>query len=440
MSVADLSAHGGAPALRRGPPLSSPSRSLEGGNEPSCRASSAEFDTVRPIPPREAGGLSDSPLSGCEVVSALAPDWADVAHRSRPQGGAAGSAALPCLNKNNSTEGKILAGLSRLTSAQRKTAYALQENVRRMCAVYGVGSIGFLTLTFADHVTEVKEASRRYNSLRTHVLAERYRETICVLERQLSGRIHFHLLVVLPVDIREGFDFAAMRGGDYRSANLWLRSEWAFWRKTAKPYGFGRTELMPVKSNDEGLAKYVGKYIAKHIAQREVRDKGARLVRYSRGARRVGCRFSFVNPGSWLWRAKLAQFADRHGISDFEGMRKKFGKSWAYHRGDQIRAEELRCYPTLKHAMADGRISDDDVRHLWGGLAYEGGLCFRLGDAAQRQSKIQETTEKIYAAVKKCACAHQRAEEERDRNTETVTLMWDAETPHDIRIVSRVRN
>jgi hypothetical protein len=39
------------------PNLSSPSRSQEGGNEPSCRASSAEFKTVRPIPSREAGGL-----------------------------------------------------------------------------------------------------------------------------------------------------------------------------------------------------------------------------------------------------------------------------------------------------------------------------------------------------------------------------------------------
>jgi hypothetical protein len=37
--------------------LSSPSWSQEGGNEPSCRALSAELDTVRPIPPREAGGL-----------------------------------------------------------------------------------------------------------------------------------------------------------------------------------------------------------------------------------------------------------------------------------------------------------------------------------------------------------------------------------------------
>lgn len=37
--------------------LSTPSWSQEGGNEPSCRATSAELATVRPIPPRVAGGL-----------------------------------------------------------------------------------------------------------------------------------------------------------------------------------------------------------------------------------------------------------------------------------------------------------------------------------------------------------------------------------------------
>ncbi len=49
--------------------LSSPSRSQEGGNEPSCRASGAEIDTVRPIPPREAGGLSLAPSRGVRAAS-----------------------------------------------------------------------------------------------------------------------------------------------------------------------------------------------------------------------------------------------------------------------------------------------------------------------------------------------------------------------------------
>lgn len=53
---------------RRSPdlvPLSSPSGSQEGGNEPSCRALSAEFDTVGPIPPGAAGGPLVANLRAC---------------------------------------------------------------------------------------------------------------------------------------------------------------------------------------------------------------------------------------------------------------------------------------------------------------------------------------------------------------------------------------
>ncbi len=386
------------------------------------------------------GGAESGRWGANAVTEAPAGIGPAGAARSRAQRGPDGSAGLPRLNKNNSTERKLAEGIARLTSGHRKTAYALQENVRRICKVYGVGFIGFLTLTFADHVTDIKEASRRFNSLRTHVLAARYVEFICVVERQKSGRIHFHLLVVLPVDIREGFDFAAMKGGDYRSANLWLRSEWAFWRTTAKAYGFGRTELMPVKSNDEGLAKYVGKYIAKHINQREECDKGARLVRYSRGARRVGCRFSFVSPRSWLWRAKLGQFANRHCIADFEGMREKFGSSWAFHFADTIRAEELRYYPTVIHAIADDRLSDDDLGNLWGGEGYKWPLCFRTSDSATRVSDALFRGQMLHECVKMWRRPKQLSvgsSATKARRVEVVTLDWDAETPDAIRVVAR---
>jgi hypothetical protein len=55
-----------------------------------------------------------------------------------------------------------------------------------------------------------------------------------------------------------------------------------------------------VKSNEDGLSKYVGKYIAKHVGQREDRDKGVRLVRYSKGASIGSNAFMFVSPRSRL--------------------------------------------------------------------------------------------------------------------------------------------
>jgi hypothetical protein len=47
---------------------------------------------------------------------------------------------------------------------------------------------------------------------------------------------------------------------------------------------------MAVKSNAEGISRYVGKYISKHVTQRRAEDKGARVVRfigYKPGMRRA---------------------------------------------------------------------------------------------------------------------------------------------------------
>ena len=253
---------------------------------------------------------------------------------------------LPCLYSNNSTE-NILNSLRfdyleaaqnaafQLNTQIRKSASCLAWNVDFLCNKFGIKNLGFLTLTFRDHVLDPKEAQRRFNSLRTHVLRERYLADIRVMERQKSGRIHYHLLVVVGEDIRTGFDFEACANGDYRSANQRLKQEWAFWRKTAKAYGFGRTELLPIKSNSECIARYVGKYISKHFEARQYRDKGVRLVEYSRNARIASTRMQFVSEGSAEWRRKVGIFchyiAENTGCAPtFEGVRGVLGSKWAY--------------------------------------------------------------------------------------------------------------
>jgi hypothetical protein len=407
--------------------LSSPSRSQEGGNEPSCRAASAELDTFGPIPPREAGGpllaysLDGQAHPGCGLSDGWTVGGPAEAARGRAQRAADGAAGLPCPNKNNSTEERLTAAINRLTSAHRKTAFALKENVTRMCATYGIERIGFLTLTFPDHVTCAREAGRRLNSLRSHVLRERYVESIAVLERMKSRRIHFHLLVVLPIDIRTGFDYKAVAQEDYRSANPFLRGEWEFWRETAEKYGFGRTELMPVKSDQEVLGKYVGKYIAKHIEQRESPDKGVRLVRYSTGARRVGCRFSFVSVGSWLWRAKLGAFADSHGVPDFERMRAIFGSSWAYHLREEILATPLQTYPSALHAFCDGAIGLEEARNMVGGILGGGAL-----SVIRRHSICDSEIRAAVFAARVREAVRREKERSKDLDTEPVdvTCIW----------------
>lgn len=266
------------------------------------------------------------------------------------EGGAAAPAPLPCQDTSNSNELR--------NSHSRKVAYALKENVAAMVSQHGLEQIGFLTLTFSDKVQNIREAQRRFNSLRTGVLSKRYPEWIAVVERQKSGRVHFHLLVVCAGDIRTGFDFEAVAKGDYRSASKILRVEWAFWRKTAPRYKFGRTELLPIKSTPGAISTYVAKYIGKHLDARLDADKGAKLVRYSRFASRVGTRFSWNSPGSWVWRHKCALLATLTKVGrDMNGAKSKwrswFGKRWVYKIRPIMSALRLPSYPTGRHWNVD---------------------------------------------------------------------------------------
>jgi hypothetical protein len=226
-------------------------------------------------------------------------------------------------------------------AAARRTSFALQLNVQAMCEECGIERVGFLTLTFADHVVDPREAQRRMNSLTTNVLRPRYGRAIRVIERQKSGRIHYHLLVDVGRDIRTGCDFAAFARGDYRSAPAALRSEWAFWRSTAKEYRFGRTELLPVRSTTEAVGRYVGKYISKHLNFRQLRDKGVRLVSYS-GGRTATVRFAWASPGAREWRRKLGGFVrmmhESGAISECStaAMAQRFGPRWLWHWRDSI--------------------------------------------------------------------------------------------------------
>jgi hypothetical protein len=195
----------------------------------------------------------------------------------------------------------------------------------------------------------------------TGVIRRRYAEYIIVMERMSSRRIHYHLLVVMAEDIRTGFDFAAVAEGRYSSASAYLRSEWAFWRRIAPKYGFGRTELLPVKKTAAGVVKYVGKYIAKHIGKRLREDKGARLVRYSKRANRLGIRFSWVSVGAFEWRTKLGLFCQTLNLNpdNYKAhLREWFGRNWVYMLRPVIESIKMPEF----HSEEEVRIS---LRSAW---------------------------------------------------------------------------
>ncbi len=296
--------------------------------------------TLKPGLSTRPDAIPDGPEQRCPVDTG-----------SEPDAPLCGAPALPRLNSNNCT-----ALPAKPYRNGRKTAFALEQNVEAFLLKTGLGCVGFLTLTFAEHITDPKEAQKRWHSLRTHILRHRYVRILRVFERQKSGRIHYHVLIALQDDIRSGFRFDDAARGIYRSANAALRREWAFWRKTAPLFGFGRTEVLPIK-NAQAVGKYVGKYIGKHLDVRLPADKGVRLVQCSSGWKRASSTFAFNSPGSWCYRAKLRQFAIARGCFSMLQLRIRFGRSWAHSYRDSILAETLQWYPSDAHARADGRAS-----------------------------------------------------------------------------------
>lgn len=282
-----------------------------------------------------------------------------------PGGAAPG---LPCLDSDNSIGDHEHDPVSKLTSSQRKTAYALRENVEHFVKLVGLDNVGFLTLTFGDHVTDWKIGQKRFNSMMSNYGRNIFPRHLCVMEPQKSGRIHYHLLVDCGFDIRTGFVFEEIKRGNYRSANGPIRSLWLELRKILPRYGFGRHELLPIRSNGEGISKYLAKYIAKGVEHRDPRFKGARWVRYSRGWRKVGVKFSWASPGGWCYRKKLALFAE-HSRVTYEGMRKMYGPKWAYKLGDLFETIVIPEYPDMRHVIADkvSKWEYDDMPGIWNG-------------------------------------------------------------------------
>jgi hypothetical protein len=197
-----------------------------------------------------------------------------------------------------------------LTGSAAKTATALRWNASVLVERAGLNSVGFMTFTPGDYwcrshgkqlptgkqrcpccrsklhflkIHDADEANRRVKSFYGGVLDDLFPVSIIVKERHQDGGNHFHILGELAgrPDIRTGFDFTAVRRGDYASVNPELKAIWKMLREKAPLYGMGaRVELLPVRKTAGAVASYVSKYIEKHIAHRQPEDRGRRLVRY----------------------------------------------------------------------------------------------------------------------------------------------------------------
>lgn len=268
-----------------------------------------------------------------------------------PVAGGVSLSAVPCLNRNNSIN-----KFNELSTSHKKSTYALELNSHSFVKHCGFNRVGFLTLTFADDIQDRQEAQRRFNSLRTNFLNKHFKGYVRVMERCKSGRIHYHLLVDCGCDVRSGLDFRKLQAKDYRTANANLRRFWRLLRSELPKYGFGRAELLPIKTNEKQLAKYISKYIGKHIEQRKPEDKGARLCQFSsNGVWKVATtRFAFWSDGYReflrklrLWSVLAVEFISLKrpdisppsfdDIDEIDKYLKSFlGNKWIYDNADFI--------------------------------------------------------------------------------------------------------
>lgn len=270
---------------------------------------------------------------------------------------AASPAPLPCLfvtTESKPDEKDVLSRPKCNLSAIAKKAETLYVNLDGFINRVGIERVGFVTLTFAKNITDRDEASERFHNISASVLKPEGLEFVAVPERQGSGRFHFHLVSGFPYDVRTGFDFAACEcaksakrnddwdGFDYwqsvycRSANKHLRKFWAVLRSDkVRRWGFGRCETLPILSNAQALARYVGAYVTSASCARLSGDKGMRTVRYALHSRTASIRWSWADGHGAKWR-RGCQIVGQILEIKYEHLEEKFGKKWAWRLKESI--------------------------------------------------------------------------------------------------------
>lgn len=323
---------------------------------------------------------------------------------------------LPCLSVTTQTGMQTPSECTPLPGPKKKQAEALFQCIKWLAESFGDERVGFLTLTCGDYdaagrfvkIEDRAEASRRFNSLLTGILRDRYRCGVTVMERHKDGGIHFHLVCVTSGNIRRGFNWESydrLQGEVKRrerkgwtaqqvGASASLREEWEFWRDRAAAYGFGRCQMLPMRKNGEAMGRYVGKYIGKAWDNRRPEDQGARLVRYfgkwatvewearvmktkaqsgdtdrPRFTPPFTANHARMTPKARLWRECARQVAARvafDGITITPDTVKNFaGPRWAWHWTKKFNATEFIW--TRRHAgiEIDFEAWQNEVRGEW---------------------------------------------------------------------------
>jgi len=157
-----------------------------------------------------------------------------------------------------------------------------------------------------------------------------------VRERQpRTGNWHAHAVVNLGRNIRSNFPFDQVAKGFYANVDPRLRNIWKSLRKKAARYKFGRTELLPIKSNGEGFAVYITKYLGKALVSDKAEgEEKCKLFGIWGGVRFAYSRFDWIS-NRILRRRKAWLASDCDCVSE-EQFRVMFGSRWWRFLGSEL--------------------------------------------------------------------------------------------------------
>jgi len=306
-------------------------------------------------------------------------------------GASAPPPALPCLKKDNCTN-----------AGSQKSRFVAEENIRLYIQHFGESNIGLLTVTTPSQCLSAFEFQRMWRSLLTHGLKKSFPTGMWVRERQpRTGSWHAHCVVNVGWDIKTGFPFDQVQKRFYANVDPRLREQWKLLREMAEKYGFGRTELLPLKASGPSCARYLVKYLVKvRGSDKSEGEEKCRLFGRWGGVGYVITPFSFVR--SRIFRKRKAWLAAEMGIECYADFKKMFGAHWWHRLGaalvDVVMPEEYYQIPEngvlvwddlgFKAYCADiakfPAVSiEDAMLHSWYRLFWEVGMCMFRGDGGQ---------------------------------------------------------
>jgi hypothetical protein len=263
--------------------------------------------------------------------------------------------------------------------------FVAQENIRLYIAKLGENNVGVLTITTSSECLAAREFQKKWHSLRTNVIVRMFSTGMWMRERQpRTGNWHCHAVVDLGRDVRSGFPFEQVKKGFYANVDPGLRDIWKQLRQKAESYGFGRTELLPMKHNGKACARYLTKYLSKSfVSEKAIGEEQCRLFGVWGGVRFVYSRFDWVS--NRILRKRKAWLAATAGLKDAEGFRALYGPLWWFTIGEAL----MKVILPIEYYQVQNRGSYewDDL----GWLAYQrdlGKYADLSSDAARRRQSL----------------------------------------------------